>query len=225
MALVRQGKDALQALRQTTELMPEDGEAHRNLGAALYDRGQWAAALTSLAAGPGPRSLRRSSTLVDAANAMRQLGRPAEAIPIYQRALQLNPQEVEAQNNLGNAYLELQQYQNAKRWYQRALEIKPGDAQILCNLGSAQAALRTARRGGDQLPSGAGAKTPLLWMHLMGWAMCCGTWGTAARRPPSFAAPSSLIRDAPTATATWERRCLRSTASMRRWRVSTRRWR
>src|SRR3954468_464128 len=47
-ALVRQGKDALQALARTVELMNEDAEAHRNLGAALYDRGQWAAALASL---------------------------------------------------------------------------------------------------------------------------------------------------------------------------------
>ena len=47
-ALVRQGKDALSALHRATELMPEDGEAHRNLGAALYDRGRWAEALASL---------------------------------------------------------------------------------------------------------------------------------------------------------------------------------
>jgi tetratricopeptide (TPR) repeat protein len=139
-ALVRQGKDALQALRQTTELMPEDGEAHRNLGAALYDRGQWAEALVSL-----QRALAlqpdEASTLLDAANAMRRLERPADAVPLYRRALQLNPRDAEAHNNLGNAYLELRQYQNAQHWYQRALAIKPGDAQILCNLGSAQSAL------------------------------------------------------------------------------------
>ena len=43
-ALMRQGKDALQALRRTTELMPHDAEAHGNLGAALHDQGQWAEA-------------------------------------------------------------------------------------------------------------------------------------------------------------------------------------
>ncbi len=139
-ALVRQGKDALQALQQTTELMPEDGEAHRNLGAALYDRGQWAAALASLqralALQPG-----EVSTLLDAANALRKLERPSEAVPLYQRALQINPQEPEAHNNLGNAYLEMRRYADAERCYRRALECKPGDAQVLCNLGFAQSAL------------------------------------------------------------------------------------
>ncbi len=139
-ALVRQGKDALQALQRTAELMPADGEAHRNLGAALYDRAQWAAALSSL-----QRALRLQPdelhTLIDAANAMRKLGQSAEAIPLYQKALALSPHEPEAQNNLGNAHLELQQYFDAERSYQQALKMQPGDAQILCNIGFAQTAL------------------------------------------------------------------------------------
>ncbi len=139
-ALVRQGKDALQALRNTTELMPEDGEAHRNLGAALYDRGHWAEALLSLQRAMALQPA-EASTLLDAANALRKLERPADSVPLYQRALQLDPRDAEAHNNLGNAYLELRQYQNAEHWYQRALAIKPDDAQILCNLGSAQSAL------------------------------------------------------------------------------------
>jgi tetratricopeptide (TPR) repeat protein len=139
-ALVRQGKDALQALERTTELLPADGEGHRNLGAALYDRGQWALALSSLhrALAIQPKDL---PTLVDAANTLRKLGRPAEAAPLYLRVLQLEPREVEAQNNLGNVYLELHQYHEAEHWYRRALASKPADAQILCNLGYAQRAL------------------------------------------------------------------------------------
>ncbi len=34
-ALMRQGKDALQALRRTTDLMPHDAEAHGNRGEPL----------------------------------------------------------------------------------------------------------------------------------------------------------------------------------------------
>ena len=67
-AQVRQGKDALPALRRTAELMPHDAEAHRNLGAALHDRGQWAEALSSLrralAIQPGD-----VEAMIDAANA------------------------------------------------------------------------------------------------------------------------------------------------------------
>src|ERR1022692_517358 len=47
-SLVRQGKDALQALQKTAALMPQDAEAHSNLGSVLHDRGQWADALASL---------------------------------------------------------------------------------------------------------------------------------------------------------------------------------
>src|ERR1700753_3271062 len=47
-ALMRQDKDALHALRRATELLPLDGEAHGNLGAALSDRREWAQALPRL---------------------------------------------------------------------------------------------------------------------------------------------------------------------------------
>jgi tetratricopeptide (TPR) repeat protein len=135
-ALMRQGKDALHALRRTTELMPHDSEAHGNLGAALHDQGQWAEALVSLR-----RTLdmqpHNVAALVDAANAMKALGRAREAVPLYRHALQRNPQLVDAQNNLGNAFLELGQYEDAVTCYRCALQMKPDDAQIHCNLANA----------------------------------------------------------------------------------------
>jgi tetratricopeptide (TPR) repeat protein len=135
-ALVRQGKDALQALRRAAELNPHDAEALRNLGAALHDQGQWAAALDSLrqALAIEPDD---ADALVDAADALRGLGRAREAVPLYQRALLRSPQQLEAQNNLGNAFLELGQYADAVGCYQLALGLKPQDAQILCNLSNA----------------------------------------------------------------------------------------
>jgi tetratricopeptide (TPR) repeat protein len=135
-ALVRQGRDALQALRKTTELMPLDGEAHCNLGAALHDRGEWAAALMSLqrALALQPHNV---EALVDAANALRALGRALEAIPLFQHALELEPGLVEAHNNLGNAFLDLGRFDDAAGCYRSALQIKPDDAQILCNMGTA----------------------------------------------------------------------------------------
>jgi tetratricopeptide (TPR) repeat protein len=135
--LVRQGKDALQALRRTTDLMPTDTEAHCNLGAALYDRGQWAESLVSLrrVLGMQPNHV---EALVDAANALKALGRAEEAVALYQRALQVSPALEEAHNNLGNALLELRRYEEAAACYRRALRIRPDDAQILCNLGNAE---------------------------------------------------------------------------------------
>jgi tetratricopeptide (TPR) repeat protein len=135
-ALVRQNKDALQVLRRAAELLPSDAEALRNLGAALHDRGQWAAALDSLrqALVIEPDD---ADALVDAADSMRELGRAREAVPLYERALLLNPRLVEARNNLGNALLELGQRTEAVSCYQLALGLKPNDAQIVANLGNA----------------------------------------------------------------------------------------
>jgi tetratricopeptide (TPR) repeat protein len=136
-ALVRQGKDALQALQKTTELMPEDAEAHRNLGAELTGRGQWAHGLESLrrALALAPHD---ADCLVEAADAMRALGRAREAVPLYRRALEFNPRLAEAHNNLGNAYLELAQLAEAAACYRRTLQLKPEDAGVLCNLGNAE---------------------------------------------------------------------------------------
>ena len=134
-ALVRQGKDALPALRRTAELMPNDAEAHRNLGAALHDQGQWAPALESLrrALALAPHDV---DALVDAADAMRGLGRPGDAVALYQHAVKHDPRLIEAQNNLGNAFLELSKFEDAARCYRLALGIRPDDPQILCNLGN-----------------------------------------------------------------------------------------
>ncbi len=133
-AQLRQGKDALPALRKTTVLMPLDAEAHRNLGAALQDLGQWGPALQCF-----QRALeltpKDADCLVEAADALRALGRAREAVPLYQQALQSNPAHAEAQNNLGNAFLQLGQLADAAACYQLALRVRPAEVSILCNLG------------------------------------------------------------------------------------------
>jgi len=136
-ALMRQGKDALQALRRTAELMPQDAEAHGNLGAFLCDHQQWAQGLASLR-----RALEiqphNEQLLIDAANATRALGQVRESVALYEQALQINPRSAEAHNNLGNAFLQLGQCEEAARCYRLALELRPDDAEIQCNLGNAQ---------------------------------------------------------------------------------------
>ncbi|MGA3158836.1 MAG: sulfotransferase [Steroidobacteraceae bacterium] len=69
---------------------------------------------------------------------MRALGGVREAVALYERALLLNPQLVEARNNLGNAFLELGQNLDAERSYRLAAEMRSNDPVILCNLGNAQ---------------------------------------------------------------------------------------
>ena len=158
-SLLRQGKDALAALRRTAELMPRDPEAHANLGAALHDRGLWAQALESLgrALEIDPNELQ---ALVDSGNAMRALGRPQEAIVLYRRALERHAGHAEARNNLGNALMEVGGCADAAQSYRLALTIEPENAQIHCNLGNAERqlghfdeALASSRRAIELDPS------------------------------------------------------------------------
>ena len=135
-ALLRQGKDALAAMRRAAELMPEDPEAHANLGSELHARRQWQAALESLR-----RSLalerRNATALAEAGDAQRALGHPREAVELYGWALELDPHRRDVHNNLGNAQLELGAPAEAVRAYRRALELKGDDPQVLSNLGDA----------------------------------------------------------------------------------------
>ncbi len=133
-ALVRQSKNALPALRKTAELMPHDAEAHSNLGSALLAERKHTEALASLRRAIELRP-DDSEALADAADALRALGRPRESSPLYQQVLRLDPQAAEVNNNLGNAFLELGQPADAAVHYRRALEIKPQAADIHCNLG------------------------------------------------------------------------------------------
>jgi tetratricopeptide (TPR) repeat protein len=148
-ALLRQGKDALPALRQTTLLMPDDAEAHGNLGSALHDQGQWQEALMSLrrALEIEPHDV---GALIDAANAARAIGGTREAVGLYQRALAINPRLLEAHNDLGNTLLELGQHEGAVDCYRRALDIDPDDARVHSNLANA---LRQLKRPDEAIAS------------------------------------------------------------------------
>jgi tetratricopeptide (TPR) repeat protein len=134
--LMRQGKDALPALSKASELLPDDAEAHSNLGAALCDRGQWTPALVSFRRA---LSIRPDDvdTLVDTGNALRAVGRAAESVGLYERALQIAPRRLQAHNNLGNALMQIGRFVDAVACYRRALAIRPTDAQVHCNLANA----------------------------------------------------------------------------------------
>jgi tetratricopeptide (TPR) repeat protein len=77
-----------------------------------------------------------SQGLIDAANRLRSQGRPREALPLYRRALEIDPRSAEAHNNLGNTFFELGQPQDAADCYLRALTVK-ASAEVFCNLANA----------------------------------------------------------------------------------------
>ena len=101
-SLQMQGKDALSAARKATELLPDDVQAHSNLGAALQAFGQLDKAVASYR-----RALEMQPDFAEAhgnlGNVLRDFGQPGEAVASYRRALQARPDFAEAHNNLGAA--------------------------------------------------------------------------------------------------------------------------
>jgi len=69
-------------------------------------------------------------------NALLQQGRMNEAIIHFQKALQINPDYVDAHNNLGNLLLKMGNVDEAVGQYQKALQINPDYAAARNNLGN-----------------------------------------------------------------------------------------
>jgi tetratricopeptide (TPR) repeat protein len=69
--------------------------------------------------------------------ALRQDGRPAEAVAEFQNAVRIRPQEAEAQDNLGEALLTLGRTGEAIPPIMEAIRLKPGFAKAHVDLGSA----------------------------------------------------------------------------------------
>lgn len=74
-------------------------------------------------------------------------GRPAEALPHYERALALRPNYAEAENNLGYALTQLNRNADALAHLQRAIELKRDYAEAHNNLGAALMRLDRSAEG------------------------------------------------------------------------------
>jgi len=73
-------------------------------------------------------------------------GRTAEAIPYFQEALRLSPDHLVALENLGNAYRQQKQWEDARRILQRAVEVSPQDPEANYSLGMVFAQLDDSER-------------------------------------------------------------------------------
>lgn len=135
-ALRMQGKDALYAFRRVIQFMPEDAEAHYNLGVAQKSLGKLdnAAASYRRAIELKPDYAEAHSNL---GNALKDLGRLDDAVASFRLALKIKPDSVDACNNLGTALKELGQFDEAAACYRHAVAIKPDFALAYYNLGNA----------------------------------------------------------------------------------------
>ena len=135
-ALQRQGKDALPAFQRVAKLMPDDAEAHYNLGVALKSAGQLDNAAASYR-----RAIALKSDYAEAhsnlGNTLKGLGQLKDAVSSYRHAVALRPDFVIAHYNLGNVLKELGQLDDAVISYRRAIQINPDFAEAQSNLGAA----------------------------------------------------------------------------------------
>jgi tetratricopeptide (TPR) repeat protein len=166
-ALTFEGADALHASQEAARLMPDDAEAHANLGNTLLRSGRFEDAAISY-----NRALAINPRYPEVCNhlgyALRRLGRPDESVLRYRQALDIRPHYPDAWNNLGNALLDLKQFGEAAASYRRALTFKPDLAEAHNNLGNAlrglghmEEALECYRRALAMKPEFVGAHTNL----------------------------------------------------------------
>jgi predicted O-linked N-acetylglucosamine transferase (SPINDLY family) len=151
-ALLKQGKNALDALQVTTRLAPGDAAEHCNLAAALLDAGRVQEAAVSCR-----RALQIQPEMAQAhgnlGNALRQLGHLDEAVASYLTALQLQPDAAQIHYNLGVVLRQQGKIDHAASSFQRASILAPGSAaaheqlaNTLRTLGRPDEALAAFRR-------------------------------------------------------------------------------
>lgn len=133
--LQMQGKDCLPALQEAAKLLPDDADAHYNLGNALLVLGRLdeagAAYRRTLQIVPG-----YAEAHCNLGNVLRNLGHLDEAEASCRRALQIRPDYAEAYCNLGNIVLEQGRAGEAEACYRHALQARPDYAMAHYNLGS-----------------------------------------------------------------------------------------
>lgn len=136
LALHAQGKEALPALQKAANLLPNDAEAHSNLGAVLKYLGQLDNAVASfrqaLKIKPDDAGIHFNLGV-----ALNDLGQRDNSVVSFRRVLAIDPDHAEACLCLGNALIELGQLDNAAASYRQVLKINPDYAEAHSNLGKA----------------------------------------------------------------------------------------
>jgi len=78
-------------------------------------------------------------------------GRTSQAIPYFEKALQLNPDHLVALDNLGNAYRQLRQWEAAREVLEHAVEVGPQDSEANYSLAMVYAQLNDTGRAYEYL--------------------------------------------------------------------------
>ncbi|MDA8129101.1 MAG: tetratricopeptide repeat protein [Betaproteobacteria bacterium] len=127
--------DALDPMRKTAALSPNDVEAHYNLGVTLQELARLQEAESSYR-----RALRIKPNYADAlcnlGVTLRNLGHQEEAEENLRKAVQIKPDYAEAHNNLSATLKDLGRLDEAEASCRQALQIKPHNAAAHNNQGT-----------------------------------------------------------------------------------------
>jgi Flp pilus assembly protein TadD len=185
-ALWSQGKDALSPMQRGVELLPDDAEAHGNLGNVLRAHGQLEAAMRS-----HRRALELNPNYAESHNnlgsILQDLGFLEEAVVSFRRATELKPDLALAYENLGNVLSLLGRAEECEASCRRALELNPNLTAAIVQLAEAHAGRGRFDAAEDLLRRAIAIEPdmPEAWAGLARWrkmSAADGSWLAAAQR-------------------------------------------
>jgi tetratricopeptide (TPR) repeat protein len=140
-------EEAAAVFRRAAACHPHAETLHVGLGLTLTKLGQFDEAIAAYGTAAALAPARANAWLAEANHQMALVlqgrGQYAAAAAAQQQAVQLRPDSVAVQNNMGLIYWRLRRLDEAIRHYRRAIELDPGFAPAWANLGGA---LRDADR-------------------------------------------------------------------------------
>ena len=134
-ALYMQGKDPLTAMQTAARLLPNDAEAHNNLGCAFQEAGHHEKALAMYRQATGIRP-DFFEAHVNLAAALADMGQLDAAATSYRRALTINPCLAEAHCRLGEVLRRAGHLTDALESFRTAIACEPNLAEAHMKLGS-----------------------------------------------------------------------------------------
>lgn len=129
---------AIESYQKLIEIQPNAAEYYSNLANILYLRGDAKEAISyyqnAITLNPKPEWTSIIAQTLGYVFQESEKNTDA-AISAYQSAYLLTPTDIDIFINLGSAFYDKQEYNNALTVYRRALEFDPANAKIHCNLG------------------------------------------------------------------------------------------